>query len=188
MEGTGGMSGMNFTEAQFEELQKNLRASRLDPLGPLAERGPNPPDISGLTPRPLSSGSRKEKYGRVKKEVDGIVFDSTSEAEAYKVLKLWESIHAISGLKLQPVFVLQEKFTEASTDGPRKSHRAIKYIADFQFSWPSSNRFVSSVTVVDVKGVLTPAFRIKEKLFRQKFPDLDLQIWNRDRVRELSRG
>lgn len=52
------MSGMNFTEAQFEELQKNLRNSA---LGALAERGPNPPDISGLAPRPLSSGSRKSK-------------------------------------------------------------------------------------------------------------------------------
>lgn len=173
------MSGMNFTEAQFEELQKNLRSAG------------SAIDNSVVGPRPLSSGSRKEKYGRIKKEVDGIVFDSTSEAEAYGVLKLWESIGAIADLKLQPAFVLQEKFVEASTDGPRKAHRAIKYIADFQFHFVSTVKSAHAIpltTVVDVKGVLTPAFRIKEKLFRQKFPDLDLQIWNRDKVRDLSRG
>lgn len=129
----------------------------------------------------LEAKLRAHKYGAIKKQVDGITFDSTSEAEAYGVLKLWEAAGAIIDLELQPVFVLQEKFVDAEADGKRKTHRAIKYIADFRF------KSQADTVIVDVKGILTPAFRIKEKLFRQKFPDVDLQIWNRDKVKELAR-
>lgn len=138
-----------------------------------------PPEFQG---RPeLEAKLRAHKYGAIKKEVDGIRFDSTAEADTYPILKLWERSGAISDLVLQPVFVLQEKFTEL-VDGKKKTRRAIKYVADFQFR-ESSGAYI----VVDVKGIKTPAFRIKEKLFRMKFPHLDLQVWDRDKVRELSR-
>ena len=163
------MSGMNLTESQFEELQRNVNGN------------------SVVVPCPPSGGSRKEKYGRIKKEADGIVFDSTSEAEAYRVLKLWSAGGYIFGLDLQPEYVLQDGFRDESG----KWHRAIKYVADFRFAYTRNVATMHrphSIIVVDVKGVLTPAFRIKEKLFRQRYPELDLQIWNRDKVRELSRG
>lgn len=123
------------------------------------------------------------KYNAKKKSVDGHMFDSTSEALAYSVLKLWAKAGQISDLELQPQFVLQEGFRDSSG----KWRRPIKYIADFRFKTPASNRLLAGSIVVDVKGVMTPAFCIKEKLFRSRWPDVDLQIWNRDKVRALSR-
>lgn len=121
---------------------------------------------------------RAEKYGRIKKEVDGIVFDSTSEAQAYSILKLWERAGEIRDLQLQPVFVLQEK---------QPGMRAIKYVADFRFWQVANSPQLQGDIVVDVKGIQTPAFRIKAKMFRAKFPELTLQIWDRQTVEELSR-
>lgn len=122
---------------------------------------------------------RLEKYGRIKKQVEDIVFDSTLEAEAFMVLRLWYAAGLMRGFGLQPAFVLHEGFRDASG----KWHRAVKYIADFSFTRPTDDREV----VIDVKGIKTPAFRIKEKMFRAKFPDIDLQIWDRAKVKELSR-
>lgn len=125
--------------------------------------------------------SKAEKYGRVKKEVDGIVFDSTSEAEAYRILKLLKLGREIFGLDLQPEYVLQDGFRDESG----KWHRAVKYVADFRFARIADQH---KIILVDVKGIQTPAFRIKEKLFRAKFPEIDLQIWGRQKVKELARA
>jgi hypothetical protein len=126
---------------------------------------------------------RLEKYGRVKtKSAEGIVFDSALEARAYLILKAWESFNLLFGLEPQPKFTLQEK---------QPGMRSIVYVGDFRFRIPktetiSDRSFHCMVdTVVDVKGVRTQAFRIKEKLFRAKFPDIDLQIWDKEKVKEL---
>jgi hypothetical protein len=121
---------------------------------------------------------KREKYGRVKKEVDGHVFDSSLEARAYQVLRLMEQTGEIKGLELQPHFTLQEK---------QLGMRSIEYVADFRFfrflNIPirPANREV----IVDVKGFKTPVFRLKEKLFRAKFPDLCLEIWDKAKVKEM---
>ncbi len=119
---------------------------------------------------------RKEKYGRVKKVIDGITFDSTVEAEAWRILKLWEAAGAITELEVQPAFQLEPGFF---IDG--KKVRAIKYRADFLFVKDGRK------TVVDVKGVQTQAFVIKSKLFKARFPQLVFEIWDRAKVKELSR-
>ncbi len=150
--------------------------------------GKEPPaEFGSPTFAAAAAPKRTEKYGRKKKEFDGIMFDSTLEADCWPILKLWESMGIVRELIRQPIFVLQEKFVEASTDGPRKTHRAIKYVADFQFKTSPDNRFMAETVVIDAKGVKTPAFRIKEKMFRQKFPAIDLQVWDKSRVKELSR-
>lgn len=127
-----------------------------------------------------------EKYGRIKKEFNGLLFDSTLEANAYQVLKLRETCHFISDLELQPVFILQEK---------QPGMRAIKYVADFRFTVIVGERvggdfgfhdvMTKKTVVVDAKGIETAAFRIKEKLFRAKFPGIELQIWDRKKVKEM---
>lgn len=122
------------------------------------------------------SAPRREKYGRIKKTVDGIVFDSTVEAEAWRILKLWEAAGAITELEVQPEFQLEPGFM---VDG--KKVRAIKYRADFLFVKDGRK------TVVDVKGVRTAAFNIKAKMFKARFPELVFEIWDRARVKELSR-
>lgn len=125
----------------------------------------------------LSCGEpREEKYGRIKKTVDSIEFDSTSEAQAWTILKLWEAAGAITELEVQPEFQLEPGFV---VDG--KKVRAIKYRADFLFMKDGRK------TVVDVKGVRTQAFDIKAKLFKARFPQLVFEIWDRAKVKELSR-
>lgn len=123
------------------------------------------------------------KYNATKKELDGHVFDSSVEASAYSILKLWEKAGVIHSLELQPLFVLQVGFR----DSTGKWRRPIKYIADFRFKNTESDRMIPGEIIVDVKGFPTPAFRIKEKMFRALMPDVELQIWNKNKVRELSR-
>ena len=112
---------------------------------------------------------KRSKYGAKKKEVDGIIFDSAREARVYIGLKLSQALGHITDLKLQPRFLLQEGFR--GEDG--KWVRKVEYVADFDYFDNSGMR-----VICDVKGMKTPVFRLKEKLFRAKYPDLDLQLWS----------
>jgi hypothetical protein len=104
--------------------------------------------------------AHQSKYKNVKAEVDGLVFDSKREARRYQHLKMLERAGEISNLAVQPRFVLQEAFTD--TFGER--HRAIIYVADFQYIENGS------LVVEDAKGHQTREFKIKRKLFLAKFP------------------
>ena len=99
----------------------------------------------------------RNKYGNKKVIHKGIKFDSKMERDYYITLisEGWKPI-------LQPKFVLQEKFR----DNKGNSIRAITYIGDFQIK----------DKVIDVKGMETPAFKIKKKLFMKKFPELSLAV------------
>lgn len=100
------------------------------------------------------------KYGNRKTVVDDIKFDSKAEGRRYKELKLLEKLGVIRDLKLQPEFLLQDKFKYNG-----KTERAIKYIADFKYFDINKGRFV----VEDVKGVETETFKIKRKLFLKQY-------------------
>ena len=134
-----------------------------------------PDMIRQCVPRGESAPCR-EKYGRKKIALDGRQFDSTIEAEAWQLLQLWERAGAITDLEVQPEFLLEPKLV---IDG--KTVRAIKYRADFIFTKDGRR------TVVDVKGFPTAAFKIKAKLFKARFPQLVFEIWDRAKVKELSR-
>lgn len=145
---------------------------------------------SGINPPPELADEeqiRKHKYGARYKVLDGIRFDSTLEAEAYRILMLWEKAGKINRVIRQPVYTLQEGFRDESG----KWHRAVRYIADFFYTERDNEaedgappkRYVT----VDVKGFRTPAFRIKEKIFRAKYPDQILEVWDRAKVKELAR-
>lgn len=109
----------------------------------------------------------RHKYGAQKTTVDGIRFDSKVEANAYLTLKALLAMGQIADLKLQPRFLLQEAFR----DGSGKTHRQIEYRGDFEFQRGEEH------VVVEVKGFATEAWRIKEKLFRFKYPEIKLEIW-----------
>ena len=51
------------------------------------------------------------KYFNKKVMVDGIKFDSKKEANRYEQLKILKQSGLIKDLELQPVFVLQEAYT-----------------------------------------------------------------------------
>ena len=109
---------------------------------------------------------RQHKYNAKKTTIDGITFDSKAEARRYGELKLLEKAGQIHHLKLQPSFVLLPTFT----DSTGKTQRGIKYVADFSYS----ENYVQ--VVEDVKGVETPVFKIKAKLFRHQYPGLELRV------------
>ena len=101
---------------------------------------------------------KKSKYNAQKAGIDGIKFDSKSEAEHYASLKLLERAGIISDLKLQPRFLLQEGFVY---NGHRE--RKIEYVADFEYTQNGKK------VVEDVKGLRTQVYSIKRKLFLKKY-------------------
>lgn len=102
----------------------------------------------------------RSKYGNKKVELGGNVFDSKVEARYYQELRMREMAGDILFFRLQPRYLLQESFTK---DG--KTHRRIDYIADFEVHHKDG-----SIEVVDVKGVATDVFRMKEKMFHARYP------------------
>jgi hypothetical protein len=110
-----------------------------------------------------TAARRKEnmsKYHNKKTLRDGILFDSKNEADRYIELKLLEKAGLIQNLRLQPEYELQPKFKYQ-----KKTERAIKYKADFEY--------MEGVTTVveDVKGCVTKEFAIKRKMFLHRYGD-----------------
>ncbi len=123
--------------------------------------------------RRLIQETKRQKYGNVKTEVDGILFASKLEADRYRMLRMLHEAKIIHDLTLQPAFVLQEGYRDS-----RGTYvRPIRYIADFSY-------VVGEMHVVeDTKGRKTPAFAMKEKLFRKRYPEIDLRIVTKEDVR-----
>ena len=97
------------------------------------------------------------KYRAVRTTVDGIAFASRAEARRYKELRLLERAGEISRLELQPVF-------------PVTINGALicKYVADFVY-------FADGARVVeDVKGMVTPVYRLKKKLVEALYPGVKI--------------
>lgn len=112
------------------------------------------------------------KFHNKKTIVDDILFDSQMESHYYLYLKELKEQGVVVDFKLQPVFILQEGF---SKDGKRI--QPIKYIADFEVTYNDGH-----VEIIDVKGKITEAFRIKRKILLYKYRDVDFKC-----VREKGR-
>jgi hypothetical protein len=95
----------------------------------------------------------------------GIRFASRKEASRYQILTLMQKSGKISGLKCQPRFELQPKFEKRGV-----KYRNIEYRADFQYTKNGN------IVVEDSKGFRTPEFRLKQKMFEFKYPELSLKI------------
>lgn len=128
------------------------------------------PDVIALNPHVFGNRDKvipsKNKYYAEKTTVDGIKFDSKREAQRYIFLKAREQNGRITNLQLQPKFELQPKFK----DKTGKTHRAIHYIADFQYVEDGKT------IIEDAKGVKTAVFRLKMKLFLFTYPHLELRL------------
>ena len=99
------------------------------------------------------------KFGAKKTEVAGILFDSKAEARRYGQLIMLERAGHITGLLRQVPFVLAES---VKLEGAKKSKPALRYFADFMYSDIKTGKIV----VEDVKGVITPLFRVKQHLMK----------------------
>lgn len=97
----------------------------------------------------------RNKFGAVRTVVDGINFASKAEARRYSELKLLERAGAITGLELQKRYKL-------SAVGGEK---IAAYLADFDYIETQTGERVTE----DVKGVLTPVFKLKAKLFEAQY-------------------
>lgn len=96
---------------------------------------------------------KKSKYGAVKTEVDGIMFDSKREASRYQELRLLEQAGEIANLRLQVPYILFQK---------NEHGRALKYIADFVY-----NDDTGALVVEDAKGHSTDVYKIKRRLMAE---------------------
>lgn len=97
--------------------------------------------------------SKANKYGAVRTTVDGIEFASKAEARHYSRLKLRERAGEITNLQLQRRFDLIVHGEKVGV-----------YIADFVYEEPEKIE-TGTLQVIDVKGVATPLFKFKAKVF-----------------------
>lgn len=109
---------------------------------------------------------RRNKYNNQKTVVDGITFDSKKEAKYYSMLKILKQAGEIKDFGLQPRYELQPAFKKNGV-----KYRPITYIADFVITNNDG-----TTEIVDVKGVETQVFKIKQKLFEYMYPDLSLKV------------
>lgn len=111
------------------------------------------------------------KYNNKKVQIDNYVFDSALEAKRYKQLVLLQRAKQISNLRLQVPFLLQEGFKKNG-----KTYRRIEYIADFVYE-------ENGQTIVeDTKGMKTDVFKIKQKLFENRYKDLTIKIITKEDI------
>lgn len=93
--------------------------------------------------------SRVHKFNTQKAVIDGISFDSIAESKRYSELKMLARLNEISDLKMQVAYPLEINGVLIA-----------KYIADFTY-------VKNGVVIVeDVKGYLTPVYRLKKKLMK----------------------
>ena len=101
------------------------------------------------------------KYNARATTIDGIRFASKAEAARYTELKLLQEAGEIEALELQPRFEIWSAINQIANKIDR-----IHYIADFKY-------FQDGRTIVeDVKGVLTPVYRMKKKMFLAGYPHI----------------
>lgn len=122
--------------------------------------------IPKLTMSSLSATKKKSKYSNKKTVVNREKFDSLAESRYYLVLLDRKKKKEICDFELQPVFELQPSFKKNG-----ETFRAIKYKADFKVIHNDGR-----IEIVDVKGMKTEVFKIKQKLFEYKYPELSLRL------------
>ena len=99
---------------------------------------------------------RHQKYANERiTDPDGTTFDSRAEHRRWHHLRLMERAGEIKDLERQVVFVLAPAVTIANRKRP-----PLRYIADMRYV----DARTGEVVVEDVKGAVTPEYRIKRHL------------------------
>lgn len=108
---------------------------------------------------------RPAKFGNRAVVIDGLRFDSAAEGRRYQQLRMLERAGEIQDLRVHPRYVI----IDALRVGSRRE-KAIVYEADFAYT-------EGGLPVVeDVKGVETAVFRLKRRLFLQRYPDVVFRV------------
>jgi hypothetical protein len=158
-------------------------AARKSAGGP--RRPPSPPleKIGGKKPAPPTEKTeraslqklidatlgraRREKFGNIKTQYGGQVYDSRLEARYASHLSFQQAAGEITDWCRGTPWLL--------LDAPRRSDR-ITYIPDFEVWKKGRERLQQPSFVVDTKGVLTDVFRLKAKLWKARYPDIPLIV------------
>lgn len=114
---------------------------------------------------------RRQKYNAQPTELDGVRFASKAEARRFPQLQAMERAGLISGLELQPKFLLQEAFT----DRWGAKHRAISFKADFRY-FRESDRCVVIEDVKGGKATQDAAFSIRWKMAIKLNPAIKFEL------------
>ena len=127
----------------------------------------------------VEAQAKRSKYGNRKVVKNGETFDSVREYERHLVLLDMQKRGEIAGLERQPIFIL-------SVGG----ERICKYIGDWRY-WvlsegahpsqrpcpPQTNRHARGYQVVeDCKGFQTPEFKLKFRLAKALYPQIDWRL------------
>jgi hypothetical protein len=106
----------------------------------------------GKSVREVLGLANGHKYGARRTEVGGIKFDSAAEAKRYGELLVLKKAGEISPyIEVHPSYELKVN-----------GILICKYVADFLYL----DRRIGKWVVEDVKGVPTPAYRLKKKLMK----------------------
>lgn len=109
----------------------------------------------------MANPYKRNKYRNKKTTIDGITFDSKAEAAYYQHLKFKQKTGEVNSFEMQVSYTLLDKFAHPATG---KTVRAITYKPDFVVTYKNGSR-----AVLDVKGVQTTVFKLKAKLFMQRY-------------------
>jgi hypothetical protein len=107
------------------------------------------------------TANKPSKYRAQKTKVDGITFDSKGEADYYCQLKLLQRAGEVTDIKLQPRYPI--------LDASERS-RGIDYVADFLVTYADGRQ-----EIIDFKGVRTAVYRMKKKMFHERYPNLEIR-------------
>lgn len=102
------------------------------------------------------------KYRNKRVKVDGFLFDSQFEANYYADLKLQLRAGVIRGFCRQARFILT-----AGGNGLEP----MEYIADFIIF-----NLDGTAEIIDTKGFETDLFVAKKKVFKEKYPKLEIKV------------
>lgn len=120
---------------------------------------------SFVLPNNDTSDKQESKYKNNNKVIiDNKHFDSIMEARFYVFLCRLKKDFKIKDFDCQIIFKLQEGYRNLFTS---KKIQPINYIADFVVTLNNDIK-----VVIDVKGIKTADFRLKEKMFGYKYPTL----------------
>lgn len=108
---------------------------------------------------------KRNKFGRKKQMINGIMFDSIAESDYYLYLLSLQQAGIVNKFEMQHKFELQPAYHKYG-----KKVKAIEYIADFIVEYADGK----DVEVIDVKGHQTRESRIKQKMFDYVYPSLTL--------------
>lgn len=106
--------------------------------------------------------------GKAKRTYDGILFASEMECNYYKYLLELQTEGKVVSIELQPKYLLQEKFVKNG-----KKYNKIEYVSDFLVTYSDGLK-----KTIDVKGQMTPDFKLKLKMWNLKYPDEILECWS----------